>query len=309
MKKLKIEESLSFFVLVILIVVFGIITKGSVFSVNNMLSLVNQSVNTIIAGLGMIFVVAMGATDITQGSLVAVCASVAGIAATEISLVLAFPVAIIVGIASGSIMGIVNAKFKVPSFMVSLSLLIALRALVSLILNSKAIILPQELLVLDTVPVKVSVMIILTIIITVVLERTPFGSYCKAIGENENAMRFTGVDVTRIKIIAFIISGLMTGIASVFVMARLGGANNTMGSGFEMRIMMAMFIGGVPVSGGMKTKIHKLLLGAPMIVLLENGLVLCGASGAITQLARGIVLLGVVYATGLIKKKTILVQG
>ncbi len=308
MKKIKMEDSLSFFVLAILILVFGILTRGGVFSTNNILSLVNQSVNTIIAGLGMIFVVAMGATDITQGSLVAVAAAAGGIAAMEISPFLAFPVAIVIGIVSGSIMGIINAKFKVPSFMVSLSLLIALRALVSLILNSRAIILPAELAVIDKVPIKLTVIVILTAVITFILERTPFGSHCKAIGENENAVRFTGANVSKIKITAFIMSGLMTGIASIFVMARLGGANNTMGSGFEMRIMMAMFIGGIPVSGGMKTKIHKLLLGAPMIVLLENGLVLCGASGAITQLARGIVLLGVVYATGLVKRKTLALE-
>jgi len=136
------------------------------------------------------------------------------------------------------------------------------------------------------------------------LKYTRFGAYCKAIGENEKTMIFTGINTDRIKLFAFIISGAMAGIASVFTLARLGGASNTMGSGFEMRVMMAMFIGGIPVSGGMNTKLYKLFLGAPMIVLLENGLVICGASGGLTQLIRGIVLLLVVYITVAVEKKT-----
>lgn len=68
--------------------------------------------------------------------------------------------------------------------------------------------------------------------------------------------------------------------------------------------MMAMFIGGIPVFGGMKTKTYKLILGAPMVIILENGLVICGTSGSVTQLIRGVVLLGVVYLMCVVQKRT-----
>ena len=91
--------------------------------------------------------------------------------------------------------------------------------------------------------------------------------------------------------------------AALFTIARVGGTNNTIGSGFEMRIMMALYIGGVPVRGGAGSKVYKLVFGAPTIVLLENGLVLCGASGGVTQLIRGIVLLVAVWLSGYLAKK------
>ena len=69
-----------------------------------------------------------------------------------------------------------------------------------------------------------------------------------------------------------------------------------------MRVMMAMFIGGIPVEGGSGTRLYKMIVGAFMITLLENGLVLTGSSGSITQLIRGIVLLAVVYITIISKK-------
>ena len=145
-------------------------------------------------------------------------------------------------------------------------------------------------------------MIILIVIVWYVFNYTPFGAYCRAIGENENAVKFAGVPVTKIKIIAFGLSGLFTGIASVFVLARVGGCSTTLGLGFEMRVMMAMFIGGIPVEGGSGTRLYKMIVGAFMITLLENGLVLTGSSGSITQLIRGIVLLAVVYITIISKK-------
>ena len=145
--------------------------------------------------------------------------------------------------------------------------------------------------------------IILIILAIYVFQYTPFGMYVRGIGENENAMEHAGINVVKIKIIAFVISGVMASLAGIFLSARVGGTNNTLGSGFEMKVMMAMFIGGIPVEGGMGSKIHKLIIGAPTIILLENGLVLSGVDGNVTQLIRGIVLLAAIYVTSRINEK------
>ena len=295
MKKVKdnFETLLPFTILVLMVIFFAAITKGNIFSVNSFRTLIKQTLNIIIAGLGGIFVTSMGGTDITQGSLVGLCAAFAAAIGADISVPLAMAVSVAVGIASGLFVGVVNAKFKVPSFMVSLAMLIALRAMVSTALGNRSVILPEALRQLDQFYISVPVVIILIVLISYLFNYTRFGSYCRAIGENENAVKFTGVNVTLIKIAAF---GLL-GIAALFVLARVGGSSNVMGVGFEMRIMMAMFIGGIPVSGGMGTKIYKMQIGAFMITLLESGLVMAGCSGSITQLIRGIVLLVVVLIT------------
>ena len=107
----------------------------------------------------------------------------------------------------------------------------------------------------------------------------------------------------KVKIAAFVVSGLMAAIAGIFTVARLGGVNNTTGSGFEMKVMMAMYIAGIPVQGGEGSKVYKLLFGAPAIIMLENGLVMCGLNAGVTQLVRGLVLLGADFLTSQLAKR------
>lgn len=300
-KKINIANVMPVIILVALFAVFAVITRGEILKRSNLLAIVNQSVATIIAGLGMMFVISLGGTDITAGSLVALAGTLAAMAGSSLGFGFAWLAAIGVGIASGLFLGIVNTKFKVSSFMASLAMLMALRALVNWILNSRVVMASKAIRALDGFEYKIPILIVLILIIGYVFKFTPFGYYCRAIGENENAMKFIGIPVSRIKIFAFIISGVMASIAGIFAVARVGGASNTMGASFEMRVMMAMFIASIPVSGGSGTKIYKLIIGAFTILILESGLTFCGASGAVTQGIRGLVLMAVVYLTQVLK--------
>ena len=292
----KIDKSLlmSIVILVLVVVVFQITSKGSLLTKRNLLNIINQSLTTAIAGLGLIYVGAMGGTNITTGVVAAVAGSAAAIVAQQ-SFALAFPVAILVGLLFGLFLGVINAVFKVPSFMASLAILIAGRAAYVWYVSTRVIFAPMDILTLNKLEYKLPILLSLTVLMGYILEYTPFGNYVKAIGENENAVRFMGISVRRHKIWAYALSGIMFGIAGIFLIARSGGASHTMGTGMEMQVMMALFIGGVPVQGGTGTKIFKLLFGAPLIVLLENGLVLSGSSGPMTQLIKGMALLAIVY--------------
>lgn len=300
-----IETMLPFLILVLMLVIFTITSKGSIFSGKNLLVILKQTLNTIIAALGMLFVAALGGTDITQGSLIGFAGACGTVAALRYGFVPGILIAVLCGLCSGLFLGTVNAKFKVQSFMVSLAMLIALRALGTVAMggSTSGLTVPDSIKALDNNAIKIPVVILLIMVVSYVFNKTPFGTYCRAIGENENAVKFAGINVTKIKIIAFALSGLFTGIASMFVLARVGGCSTTLGLGFEMRVMMAMFIGGVPVEGGDGTKLYKIILGAFTITLLENGLVLTGTSGSVTQLIRGIVLLAVVCLTIHLKKE------
>ena len=299
------DEMLPFIILLLMLLIFTATTRGSIFDGSNLMLIVKQTLNVIIAALGMLFVGAMGGTDITQGSLVGFAGACATVSAINHGMAAAVLAALIAGALSGIFLGICNAVFKVPSFMCSLAMLIALRAMGTVAMggSSSGLKVPAFLIALDNNALKIPVVILLIVIVWYVFNKTRFGAYCRAIGENENAVKFAGVNVRQIKIIAYALSGLFTGIASLFVLARVGGCSTTLGLGFEMRVMMAMFIGGIPVEGGSGTRLYKMLVGAFMITLLENGLVLTGSSGSITQLVRGIVLLGVVWLTIVIKKK------
>lgn len=297
------DIALPFIILFGILILFGFTTKGTIYASSNLTVIVKQTLNVIIAALGMVFVAALGGTDINQGSLIGFAGACGTVAAIRYGLGAAVVTVVMAGLASGLFLGTVNARFKVPSFMCSLAMLIALRALGTVAMggSTSGLVVPGFVIALDNMAIKVPIVIALIVVVAYVFHFTPFGAYCRAIGENENAMKFAGINVNMIKIIAFGLSGLFTGIASLFVLARVGGCSTTLGLGFEMRVMMAMFIGGVPVSGGSGTKLYKILVGAFTISILENGLVLTGSSGAITQLIRGLVLLVVVYLTTVVK--------
>lgn len=278
-------------VLLAVSIVFGILTRGAVFSQKNLMNIVNQSIPYFIAALGMIFVTAMGCTDITCGSLIGFAGTLSAMAATGISAWLMFPSAILVGGGIGLLTGTIVSKFKVPSFMVSLSMLLALRAAVSWLLDAKNILVTREMMVFDKMSVKFPILIVLLIVFTYVFHFTPFGSYLHAIGENELAVGHTGVPVDKVKIAAFVISGALAGVAGVFTVVRLGGASNTMGSSMEMKVMLCMFLASIPVEGGAGTKMHKMIIGVLTYFILDNGLTLLGGASIINQMIRAGVLL------------------
>ena len=127
------------------------------------------------------------------------------------------------------------------------------------------------------------VLVLLTLIFGYLFEYTKLGYYSKAIGENEVKARNSGVPVEKMKILAYVLCGVMAGIAGVFTLSRVGGVDVSMGNFFELEVMLAIFTGGVPVTGGMPTRIFRLFVGALTIGVLVNGLTLYGVSAALAE--------------------------
>ena len=285
-------------ILLVILIVFVVLTRGENLTAQNLTN-INQSIPYFICGLGMLFVAAIGGTDITCGSLIGLAGALSGMAATEVSIWLLFPVAIGVGLAVGVINGVFVAKLKIPSFMMTLSMLIALRACVSWLLQASNVMATREMLVFNRMYIKLPILIVLIIVFGYIFRFTPFGTYLRAIGENEQAISYTGVNLDAVKIAAFAISGALAGVASIFVMVRNGGANNTMGSSMEMRVMLCLFLASIPVQGGSGTRLYKMIVGVLTYFVLDNGLTLLGGSTIINQLIRGIVMILALYVTRL----------
>ena len=112
--------------------------------------------------------------------------------------------------------------------------------------------------------------------------------------------------MTRVKICDFEICGAIAGIAGVLMMTRTGGASNMLGKGFELRVIMALFLGSVPVVGGMDSKMFKVIIGALTVIVLENGLSVSGISGGLYQLIEGVMMILMCVLTAYAKKKAFL---
>ena len=299
-KRLDLRDSIGVILFLAIFAFFSIATQGKMFSPFNLTILIEQSMFCIIVGCGAIFVVAQGSIDLSVG----VNLALSGVVSLGITLAvgipwLLFPIACLVGLGVGLFNGVVVSKFKVSSFMVTISLLIALRGIVNFIQsNIDMQPLPAELIGLNTFSTRLIAFLVVVVIMVYLFEYTKLGKYCKAIGENEATARETGVPIVKTKMIAFGLSGLMAGVAALFTLISLGGSNTTMGVFFEMDVATAIYLGGVLVTGGSSAKIYKVFLGSFMIKMIRNGLALLGlGTPQAYEIVQGVVLLLILVAT------------
>jgi ribose transport system permease protein len=139
------------------------------------------------------------------------------------------------------------------------------------------------------VPVPVIIMLAVGVILLVLMNNTTFGRKVYAIGGNENAARLLGLSVNRIKVILYIISGVLAALGGMLLTARAGTALPDAGTGYELGVIAAVVIGGTSLSGGAGT-IPGILIGAALLGVIDNGIVLLGIDGYWQQSITGIVI-------------------
>ena len=298
--KIKAADIIPVISFVVIFAFFTIASKGAMLSGYNLSIILDQSMITIIVGCGVLFVIAQGSTDMTIG----VNLGLSGVLAVHVGLVsghpwTTLPLACIFGAALGLLNGFLVAKCKVPSFMLSIAELIGIRGLINYIQTViSAEYITNEMRVLNTPRVKIPMFIVIVVIMIYIFEFTRIGRSSRAIGENETTAKFVGIPVERIKIIAFTLSGLCAGYASILAVAQINGTNMQMGVFLEMKTVMAIFFGGVLVTGGASAKSYKVFLGALSIQIIINGLGLIGKSATqVQQFVEGVLLLVVLFIT------------
>jgi ribose transport system permease protein len=159
-----ISKLFPFIGLAVIILVFTVISPNRLWRINNLRGIMNMMIPMAIGAMGMVFVAAQGSTDMTQGSLLALCASFAGLVSTQAGAWVFVPLALLTGLAVGVFNGVMLAYLKVPSLMLTLAMLIALRAMVLYITNGQAVFLDPSIIALDEAKIKYPVFILLFIV-------------------------------------------------------------------------------------------------------------------------------------------------
>jgi ribose transport system permease protein len=298
MKKNKWEYFQNFFPfigLIVIVLVFTITSGDRLWTKNNLLNIVNMVIPLCLGASGMLFVASQGSTDMSMGSLLALCGTLGGLASLKLGIPGFILVSLLTGVLFGAFNGVIVAHFKVPSLMVTLAMLIALRAVVSYITNGQAVFLDPDVIALDSLYIMLPAAVVLLILMWYVFSYTKIGFFSRCIGENQEVGRFSGIAVKKYKIFAFALSGLMAGVTGILAVVKIGGVSPTIGNFFELQIMTAMFVGGIPVTGGSGSKFYKIITGSFMLVFLQNGLTLCMVSAEISELIQGSILLIVVF--------------
>lgn len=295
--KIQLLDIVPIFILAGIFIIFTVASNGATLSSYNLKLLCTNVVPVIIGSLGCIFVIALGGTDISIGASAALCSSIAAVISAQTAGWVAIPVTIILSTALGALIGFIVTKFHVGSFMCTLAILIAGRGLLNFMLQQSSIAAPKGISFVTSFAFTIILLIALIVIVWFVFEYTKFGFYCKCIGENERTVHSVGINVKKIRIICFMISGLMAGIIGLVQICRVGGSTSTLCNMLEMKVQMAIFLGGILTTGGFSAKIYKLIIGSFTIVVIENGMIILGVSSALSEAIEGIILVAILITT------------
>ena len=265
------------------------------------------SVNICIS-VGMTLVVLTAGIDLSVGSVLALCGAITagllknGIEIPSSNLYIGFTVlgAIVVGLLTGALLGCFNGwaitRFKVPPFVATLAMLTVARGLTMLWTKGFPISnLGKKFVWLGTgwflgIPLPVWISAIIVIIATIMTNKTKLGRYIYAIGGNENAATLSGINIKKVKITVYSMAGMLAAVGGVLVTSRLDAAQPNAGTGYELDSIAAVVIGGTSLSGG-RGSVLGTVLGAVIIGVLNNGLVLLNVSPFWQQVVKGFVIL------------------
>ena len=287
----------------IIICIILSLAKPQFLTIDNIFNVLRQASIYAIMAVGMTFVIIGGGIDLSQGSVLALAAIVVSFVLKngEGNMYLAMLAGLLTGAGIGFINGAAIAYLRIPPFIVTLGTMNIVRGIALIITDAKtasANYLPfrtigQEYLL--GIPVPIYIFTIIAFIGHFVLSQTSTGRYIYALGSNEEAARLSGVKTVRNKIIIYTLSGLVVACAAIVYLSRLGAAQPTAGSGYELESIAATIIGGTSISGGEGGMLGS-VLGAILVAVIRNGLVILGVktywqwvvSGAIIILAVSI---------------------
>jgi len=264
-----------------------------------MFNLLQFNAALIIVAVGMTFVVMSGNMDLSSGAIIVLTASIMGVIfrATD-NMWLGIAACIVTATLIGAINGFLIAYLKINAVIITLSCMIWARGLALGITNAKSIVVSSTVLktIYNTFAFNFVNMSLLIVILCVVagwfmMTRTKFGRYTKALGENERATELAGINTCFVKWKIFTFAALLTGIASVVDLARLGSAVVTIGDGMELNAIVAVVIGGNKLSGG-EGSFGKTLAGLLFMCILSNGLSTMGITDDLKYLLKGAIILG-----------------
>ncbi|MDR2487122.1 MAG: ABC transporter permease [Clostridiales Family XIII bacterium] len=302
MKKIqfRIQDIVPVIAFAVVLLFFTVQSGGNMLSPFNLNLLIDQSMTIILIGSGMLFVVAQGSIDLSVGVNLAL-SGVLGMWVSEQlhAPYLMIPAAVLVGLLFGIVNGLIVAKLKVPSFMLTLAMLIGVRGIVKWIqVRVYVSYISPDLYWMNQPANKILIFLVILAIMYYLFEFTRVGRSSQAIGENEVVARFVGIRVDLMKVVAFGLSGMMSGVASIFSILTVGGTSQTMGSFTEMKVAMAVFLGGVLVTGGITARMYKVILGSFTITIVVNGLAIIGhPETEVSQSVEGLLLLLILFAT------------
>ncbi len=302
----------AFIALILVVAVFTVIAPNFLAAANIEIMAKHVAINAIL-GIGMTFVILTGGIDLSVGSLVGLSAMIAGMLINQGIIlpslgIIIYPhtwlimfIAVVVGMLMGAVSGFIITRFNVAPFIATLGMLYVARGMALLINNGYTFPnlvgrpelgntgFPELGAGSFIVNYSIWIMLFFALVAAFVAQRTPFGRQVYAIGGNERAAELSGVKVKRVKLSVYVISGFCSAVVGLIIASQLVAAHPATGQFFELNAIAAVVLGGTSLSGG-RGSIGGTIIGAFVIGVLGDGLVMVGVSSFWQQVIKGVVI-------------------
>ena len=293
--------------LVLVAVIFTILTGGKLLALGTLKSMLSTVMLTALVSIGSVFVFGSGCFDMSMGGTLCMSAVVgcyAGIATGSIA-------AVFLGcLGTSLVLNVLKAIFaayvEVPLFIVTIVLGSILSALVLVMMGTETTIFfssavkpiptisPNGLTILNLV-----VLVVYFLVCVFLFNFTRLGREVKLLGGNQVTFRQTGLNPAKVKILAFVVAAFGVALAAFVMLMSTRTAGSSTGSSMGTDVMVALVLGGMPLTGGPRSRISAGLIGSATITILNMGLTMMNLSSAIIQIFRAVIFLAVVYVASM----------
>ncbi|MCF0142874.1 MAG: ABC transporter permease [Parasporobacterium sp.] len=287
------------------LVFFSILTPiygESIWSAAKLATLVSNVIVLCLLSVGSVFVYSLGNMDVSIGKQVGLYCTLIVIMANKTGsllpgILISIALAVVIGIANGALGEILHIHPVVTS-VVFMMILAGINTVMYNSIGSRNVALSSvDHHIFKNTWVMLIALVVEIVVVTYLFNYTKYGKYAKAIGANPVAAEQSGINLIKYKAIPYVVMGFCVVLAALFQMGYTGSASDSTGTGFEMNVIVALVLGGMPLSGGMTSRISSAVVGSVTLALLSVGLPMIGVEANQVFLIKGIIFLIVVLIT------------
>jgi ribose transport system permease protein len=306
-KKIGFNRIVLFCVLLLMYLLFSITCKNFA-GLPRIISALNYAYFLGFLSLGVTFVIATGGIDFSIGPVMFCSALVSGYCLTSYGVPVgaALIISILVGLAFGIFNGYLVAYWTVPPFIVSMASMNIAKGIASVFTKTQSVSWPQRtddlgrgwfrnLVKIGNVPVGLFIFLAVAVICAILLNQTKAGRYILSLGSNKEAVRLSGVDVKKWEMLAYVICGVLVGIAAIFFVAAYTTVQPGYGDQYNNEAIAGCVMGGTSMAGGLAS-ISGTVIGVFIIALLQEGILALGFTKDYQLIITGIIVIVAVYA-------------
>ena len=305
-KKVGFNRIVLVFVMLVMYLSFGLLTGGKFFGMSRIMDTMNYVYFLGFLSLGVTFVIATGGIDFSIGPVMFCCALVSGYSFLThgIPMAAALALSVVIGLLFGIFNGYLVAYWKIPPFIVSMASMNIAKGIAAVFTKTQSVSWPQSsdvngwyrnLVKAGNVPTGLIIFLAAAIICGVVLNKTKAGRYILCLGSNKEAVRLSGVDVKKWEMLAYVICGILVGIAAIFYVGAYTTVQPGYGDQYNNEAIAGCVMGGTSMAGGLAS-IGGTVIGVLIISLLQQGILALGFSKDYQFIITGIIVIAAVYA-------------